>query len=179
MKGSEHHELIDRALAGGLKPEEQRQSQYLLHSDPAFKALWDQELALNRALATIPNAPLSSNFTSIVLQKVRNDHSNSQRWEWTFPWFRTSWSKAIGAASLVLALTAFGVHSFHISKRHRMAQNLEEISPLASVLALAGDKPAEVTQKIDLLADFEAIHTLACVPAHDDVDFTLMAALEK
>jgi hypothetical protein len=177
MKVSEHKELIEQALAGRLSPEQQTRFKALLQRDETFKTLWQEELALNRALSSLPDVPLSSNFTALVVQAARRERPSGRSWR--FPWAGWSWQQASATAAIVLGLGLLGIQYHQLGKRQQMAEHLRKLSPLASVLPSDQPGPEPVNERIELLKNFDAIRTLAYVPEQNDVDVALLAALEK
>src|SRR5687767_717743 len=102
--GNEMNELFTRALRGELSASEKREFDRRLESEPALREAWLLEQSLERALGRLPNIPVSSNFTSLVLQSVRSEQSSSPASR--AGWFRVRFPRlATGLA--VVALTGF------------------------------------------------------------------------
>jgi len=72
-------ELIRLGMQRELTPEEESRLEGWLAAHPEDRAAWDDERALNRALRTMPDVPVSSNFTSRVLQAVDLDEAREGR----------------------------------------------------------------------------------------------------
>lgn len=123
------------------------------------KARWEEETVLNQMLGNLPDAPVSTNFTSRVLQAIdretdRTISGTSRIWEWV----RFNW---IPRAALVIFLLAGGAFSVQQHRRAQVARDVAAVSSAAKV-------PPQWLQ------DFDAINRLNPPP----VDNELLAALQ-
>src|SRR5437764_13595409 len=78
--------LLDTARRPPLTAEEETRLYACLADDPSTRAIWEEEMALNRLLDRLPDAPLSSNFTTQVLQALERADSGQGTSGRTFPW---------------------------------------------------------------------------------------------
>lgn len=156
MNDSEYQMLLVESWKRGLTAEEQARLQAFLAEQPGRAADWERETALNDALNRLPDVPMASNFTALVMQAVERENKRPapQRGE-SFGWF-TRWLRrpASGLAwAGALALLAWsGYEQFHARPERERAKELSLI--MKTVAPEAG-----------VFEDFEAIQRL---PAADD-----------
>lgn len=174
MKNPDIHALISRALKGELTREEQAEFDRLAREDGQFKAEWEKqnalERALDRALAVLPNAPISSNFTSLVLQEALR--TEPVRRPEKRRWFQFSLPRI--AAGLV-AMVAIGIavrQQRESALRRDLAQTVNTFSDVAYVMS------KDETPSTEIFENFEAISRLS-LPAESEMDIELMVALQK
>src|ERR1700759_4843092 len=89
MSDAEFNELIDKAMAGRLTPEEEFRWNALLAERPDL----EENVAVGRALGALPAPPaVSSTFTALVLDGIRQDERRGERSEtpswWSLPRWR-------------------------------------------------------------------------------------------
>ena len=166
---NEMDDLIIRALRGQLTEAEARDFQRRLQNNQALREAYAFEQGLEKALEHLPNVPISSNFTSLVLQKVRAEQPRSlteQR-----GWMRYRFARlATGLAAATIA----GVLSIH---HYRRAEQQEMMARVTGFTEVASALSSEQAPNL-LLQDFEAIKRLA-VPAESELDLELLVALQK
>ena len=167
--GNEMNELLTRALRGELSASEKREFDRRLESEPALREAWLLEQNLERALGRLPNIPVSSNFTSLVLQSVRSEQSSSPASR--AGWFRVRFPRlATGLA--VVALTGFlTLHQYRRAQDQEMARSVGSFTQVASALS-PEQRPGLAFQ------DFEAIQRYS-LPSESELDLELLAALQK
>src|SRR5580765_6440695 len=78
MNDSEYNELRAASWRRKLSPEEELQAQEYWAAHPEAQADWEEDVALTRQLHDLPDAPLSSNFTSLVLRAIDAEERVSQ-----------------------------------------------------------------------------------------------------
>src|SRR4051794_38306371 len=106
MKNPEFDELIDKAMAGRLAPEEETRWRRLLAKHPEL----EEEMALGRALTAMPPPPhVSSNFTSRVLQEI-NREKRASRFFWE-DWFR--FPRLARLAGTAVVICGVGIGAIH------------------------------------------------------------------
>ena len=135
-----------------------------LAKNPEALADLEIEVGLTRALAKLPNAPVSSNFTARVLQAVELEAKRQERRpaKSVFAWLRRGWLPKTAVASLVVCAGLFALHRQTIVARARLAHEVAAVSAASAAVS----NPE----------DFDAIRLLN-KPASADVD--LLAALTK
>ncbi len=167
MNDPVYHELRDLAARRPLTPAEEARLEAWLTAHPEARADWEQEAALDRLLRELPPAPVSSNFTALVLQALDAEERVAARAAQAAPW-RLSWrnifSPRVASVGLLLALGVAGAFEYRTYTRTQLAPGVRDVS---SVVALTGP---------DVLQDFEAIHELPAAPAKADLD--LLATLQ-
>lgn len=175
MSQVDHQELLERAAADRLTPEEQRQFAELLNSNEAFLQAWQEEKLLRKALAGLKDVPLSSNFTSQVLVELdRQERAERQR---PASFFRIpGWAKGLSGLAAACVALMLGVTSYQRHQRTEMAQSLATISDVTTVLATGEE---DVDQAAAILTDFDAISRLSSVPAEPELDVELLLALQR
>lgn len=177
MNRVDQTELLLRAVTRKLTPEEQARFDQLIASDPAFREAWEEEKTLEQSLAALPDAPISSNFTSIVLQAAqRQENTRTAAPARFFRWPRLSWTTRLaGMAAACLALV-LGIHQYQTHQRTEVAESLSAISDVTTVLTPEQD---DATQAAALLQDFDAIASLSNMPAEPELDLELLVALQR
>ena len=78
----QNNPLADAVRKGRLSPEQQQQLDAYLAAHPEERTGWDEELALNHLLDQVPDVPVSSNFTALLLQRVQRENSSPQVRAW-------------------------------------------------------------------------------------------------
>src|SRR5690349_68499 len=86
-----NNKLVDALRQGRWTATEEAELEVHLAKHPDQRQLWEDELGLNQLLGTLPDHPISSNFTSRVLGAARAHAQNSR----TRPSFSYPWSKAV------------------------------------------------------------------------------------
>lgn len=154
MKDVRNDELIRLSLKPALSPDDEARIEAFLATRPEERATWEEERALGRALQALPDVPVSSNFTSRVMQAVeletaREERSHTQRgWRRAF-WPRLSW------AGLAALLAFFFMHEVRVRKRTQVVGDVVLLSQDSSMLPSA-----------EVLRDFDAINQMRA--ASDD-----------
>src|SRR3954463_1388967 len=109
-------------------------SYVLIH--PEAQQDWEEEMALNQALQSLPNCPISSNFTARVLQAVDLDERQSARLGEKVPalgWLRRLLPR-IAVAALVLGLGGLGYQRVRVHQLDQRAETVEMVTKVASTL---------------------------------------------
>ena len=166
MNDSDDNELRETNWRRKLTPDEEALLQAHLAVHPEAQADWEEEVALSQHLHQLPDVPLSSNFTALVLQAVEADAANPARpaslvarWHaWA-----SGFLPRIASVGLLLVLGMAGLYQYRTFTRAQFAASLKEVRPVAAL-------PAP-----ELFQDFDAIEKLQ-IPAVADED--LLAALQ-
>ena len=176
-------ELIRLSLQRELTAEEESWLEKHFAAQPGGRASWEEERALNRALQTLPDVPVSSNFTARVLQAVEMDearerirHPRGNVW-----WRRILPRFALVPVTLLVAALGLYFHQQHVrNEQTRLAEQarLEQRMHLAQELAKLAKISPELTELHDpeVLADFDAINRLRQASPSGDED--LLIALQ-
>jgi anti-sigma factor RsiW len=152
-------EWVEIAARRPLSAEEQGCLAALLRTDPALAAAWEEEIRLNGCLRRLPDAPVSSNFTALVLAQVARETAQERPratvWPWRV-WLRSrevGWQVGLAGLVLVVGLATY--------RQHQLRSRAEMLSQIAALSELANSPGMEA------LADFVPIRTLAASAAAD------------
>jgi hypothetical protein len=176
MKHPDRSDLLAKAKVLGrseLNPQEQNLFARELKANPGLRAAFEEEKGLEDLLTRLPDFPVSTNFTSLVLQRAEMEgRPSSRKRPPIFPWFRFAFARvATGLVAIsVLGLTI--VHQYHKSQQAEMAENVRSFTGAASVMV------SEQALPVQLLQDFDTIQRLP-PPARSDLDLELLVALQK
>ena len=160
MKNDQNDQWREWIWRRELPPAQRERLRAWLKAHPEARPDWQLEAGLTEALGRLPDVPVPSNFTALVLQAVECDTAAGRHHGLTwFVWSRRPrWLPRIGFAAI---LVGAGLISYHYEvqavQRAAMAQSAVTVSGVAA--ALPGPK---------ILKDFEAIRALGQTPP--DVD---------
>ena len=161
-----YNQLLETSWRRKLTEAEEAELRAFLLSHPEAQADWEEEAGLNQMLGRLEDAPVASNFTSRVLQRVEwesNGKNRTPRFTWN--WWRPAWSWAPGLAlaGLVLGFGAVAFQRHRVTARVELARNVATISSAAAL-----PQPG-------ILEDFEAIRWLSVAQPKADAELlTLM-----
>ena len=151
MNESEYQTLIEASWRRPLTGGEQAQLDRWLAAHPQRQRECELDEPLNDALVRLPDAPVSSNFTSLVMQAVAREQAAVARQPGLLDavrgWFHLPAPRLAWALGLV-AVGWFGLHQHQMGVRHELASG---ISVMANVTSLSDPGALE---------DFEAIQRL-------------------
>lgn len=168
----EHNELIFKALRSELAPREKEAFDRLLLAELEFKQAWEEENALEQSLERLPDAPVSSNFTALVMQAVARDERAPAKTR-VFPWWRFRFIRVATGLALVAGL-GLGIRHFqNNAEQQTMAQSIGAFSEVAAVITPENARAVEVFQ------NFETIRNLEHLPAPSEIDMELLVALQR
>jgi anti-sigma factor RsiW len=158
MPNFDPQELEELAWRGLLTPVQQARLRRHLAAHPGAALQWESEAALTRALNRLPPAPVSSNFTALVLQAVRRAPARSTWWRQidTASWFPAGWKPRVALAATMVCLSLLTVRQYQTLQRQRMARDLASVGSLASL------------QPVGWLKDFQTIENLNRVQVAPD-----------
>lgn len=169
MNPSALDQLIELARRRPLNDAELTRLNELLAASPQAWPDRGPDERLAQLLARLPDAPLASNFTMRVMAEI--DRLNSH--EAAPPpgarhWWRR-WLPRLAGATTVAAVLAAGWWQYRTKRLADYAASVAAVSEVAAPLP-----------DLELLKDFEAIHSFAHVPPGFDVegDLSLLAALQ-
>ncbi|HKQ36538.1 MAG TPA: hypothetical protein VJ063_00590 [Verrucomicrobiae bacterium] len=167
MNESFYQELREISWRRKLTPEEETQLQGWLTAHPDKQAEWELEQSLSEQLRHLSNAPLSSNFTSQVMQALDSELARQEREgrggrNW-LQWLH-KFAPRLAPVSLALVVAV----TFFVHYRGNHVEEQYQAKVVETVVRVASDVPSP-----DILADFETIEKL---PLGSDDD--LLAALQ-
>lgn len=157
MKDVRKEELIRLSMQRELTAAEESELEKTLAAHPQERAECEEERALSRAIRSLPDVPLSSNFTSRILQAVEIEEDRKTRKERRGHGWLRFLRPRVGWAVAVAALVALGLYY----------RSTVEPTPEDVLVSLPIDLAKLPTP--DVLADFDAINQLrqASVTADD------------
>jgi len=161
MNESEFNKLKETSWRRKLTPREEAALADFLAGHLEERSGWESDLRLNQMLNGLPDAPVSSNFTSQVVHAVERDvlESSPHSTRKSFAhWLRSNWLPRVALAALLLGGGVFSVQQY---KRVQVAHDIAAVSSVASI-------PPQWLQ------DFDAINRLSQPPIDDE----LLAALQ-
>ena len=154
------NKLREAGWRGKLTPAEEADLRAWLAAHPEARADWEAEMALNRALAGLPDAPMPSNFTARVCQAVERDQASAGRGGSRWTWRRLL--PRIAVAGAVVAVSLFAYDRREDARRAEMAKGVAAVSDVAGML------------DPEVLRNFDAIRLLGQTPAADQELVALM-----
>lgn len=172
MNDSEYNELRETSWRRKLTPAEEALAQAHWAAHPEAQAEWEEDLALTRQLQELPDAPLSSNFTSLVLQAVETEcetvphESPCPLGFWWSRWVRRPALRMAFPALIILLGAA--VFSHHQNKARRLVAR--DVGEVIRVTTLPGP---EVFENFDAIQQLQPV-SLSSTDSRDD---DLLAAL--
>jgi negative regulator of sigma E activity len=129
-----------------------------LNAQPGVQADLEIESRLSEALADLPDAPMPSNFTALVLQAIEREgvrpHATGWNWYWTW---RVLVPRA-AVAAVVIFFAGLGIHH-HELNAHRAA-----LAKKVVLMAAAQPMPS-----VDALKNFNAIQRMSQPHADDEL----------
>jgi anti-sigma factor RsiW len=164
MQEHEHNELWERSLRGQLTPGEKAQLEAWLAVRPELRAEWEEEVALCQIVKRLPDVPVSSNFTALVMQAVEREQRvevPAREAAGFFVWLRHHFAQV--AASTAVVMLAGGL----VLRQHQQAEQqvvTNQMKELAQVVPVPS---------VDVLKDYEAIRRLSQVSAEPDMELLL------
>lgn len=141
-----------------------------LSTHPELGKEWDKDLALANALHGMPDTPLASNFTDLVMQAVERESKGQVKTK-PLAWIKSGWQKWIprfAAAACVVGISFMGYKNHVETTQTDMAISVKEITRMAALSVGPHTPPTRVWQ------DFEAIRELNTVRP----DVELLALLQ-
>jgi hypothetical protein len=158
MPDSVSQELTELAWRRGLTPDEQARLRQYLAARPQARRQWEYEAALTRGLNSLPPAPVSSNFTALVLQAVQRAPARPVWRRRLDPalWLPRGWMPRLALGATMVCLSLLTVREYQTIQRQRMARDLASVGSLATL------------QPVDWLQNFHTIENLSRVEVADD-----------
>jgi anti-sigma factor RsiW len=164
MNDVRKEELIRIGMQRELTPEEESRLEAWLAAHPEARAQWEEERALSRALRSLPDVAVSSNFTARVWQAVDLEEAQEDRRARGKSWrhlLLPRWRWGVAAALLV----SLGLFELRTVKQAQFNKQLRIVSrdvarlPSPEVLedfdAIARLQEVSVTSDDELLAAFK------------------------
>jgi hypothetical protein len=151
-----------------LTPDEESRLELYFAANPEARSEWEEERALGRALQSLPDAPVSSNFTSRVLQEVELEQAREERQERPArAWFSRFFPR-LGWVTTVALMAALILQYRSIRQERTINDVAHDIAGLSREMRRSPEP--------EVLQDFEVIERLRLAAAPSDDD--LLAALQ-
>jgi len=168
MTESEYLELREFAWRRRLTPEEKSNLDAYLLVHPEAQQDWEDEAVLNQLLANVPDAPLSSNFTALVLQQIDLEERRAGRAYSKWLHRLRSWLPRFAVAILVVGLAGLGYRQYELNEAREKSKYLDRL-----ITGMAATFPDEKIWK-----DFDAIAKLGqpVAPAQDEILWAALAS---
>lgn len=168
--GNEVNELITKALRGELTQAERAELDRRMELNPGLREAYGKEVGLEHLLERLPNSPVPSNFTSLVLRAVRKE-DRVQPTAQKFPWVRFRIARLATGLAVVTVAGILSIHQYQKAEEQEMVRSVASFTEVAAAMS-PEQRPGLVFQ------DFEAIERLT-VPTEADLDLELLVALQK
>ena len=169
MNEAEYRELMEAGWRRRLTPAEQAQLHPWLAEHPEHCVEAGDEAGLSHLLERLPDAPVPSNFTALVLQAARRESARpaprpflSELWARLFP------RPAAGAAwlALMLCLGWLAVQQTQSNSRRQRAAELVTVSGAAALSDPALLQDFDAIRRLPQPEDEELFAVLSLVPAN-------------
>src|SRR5215212_9052056 len=105
MSDVRKEELVRLSAKRELTPEDESRLESYFSADPRARAEWEEERALSRAVQSLPDVAVSSNFTARVLHEVDLAESALKREHSRPAWWQRIWPKLGWATTAILLAT--------------------------------------------------------------------------
>ncbi|MBG86228.1 MAG: hypothetical protein CMO80_04930 [Verrucomicrobiales bacterium] len=168
MNEAEYRELLEIRRQRELTPAELHQLEQWLAAHQEHAEEWEEEDTLSKLIGGLPDAEISSNFTSQVWQKIELDAREREAPRPTWLGFlRGQWlriPRLAWAVATLLLLVA-------LVQKHEQPENNSEVAE-----ALVPVSELVQVPTVEMLQDFDAINAMA--HALTEPDMELLAVLE-
>jgi anti-sigma factor RsiW len=164
INDSDRNSLIRAGLHRQVTAAERAHWENWLRAHPDDAAECEMELALNRALRQLPDKPVASNFTDLVLQAVVRESKLEGRprlrlWE---SWLGArGWISKIAVTAVIVSTGVLSYYQYQVRTRLELARSVAQVSGVTSLL------------NAEVLQNFDVINRLAQVPAQMDDELYL------
>jgi len=152
MDDADYQNLRETGWRRPLTPAEEERLRGIVAAQPALRTQWEEEAALNRLLARMPAARVSSNFTARVVQAARGAPVTpawSERLA-PFRWLSRNWLPRVALGLAMVCCGVFSFREYQAVHRAQMARQLAAVPPM------------------EWLKDFDTINRLNKVAVADD-----------
>ncbi|MDB6058583.1 MAG: hypothetical protein JWO95_2427 [Verrucomicrobiales bacterium] len=155
MNKPTYNELKEKSWVEPLSAAERAELRNYLSANPELQQEWDEEASLTTVLNRLPNVPVSSNFTSLVMQAVKRVDVETERKQ-TRSFWRFGWLPKFGIAIAMLCLGTFSFHEYQVTTRAKLAADVKEFAESAPI------------PQVDWLKNFDTIEQMSKVQVADN-----------
>ena len=163
-------QLIETSRSEKLKPTEQQLLEDCFKTHPELRARWEQERRLSKMLTSLPDVPLSADFTEQVLRKVRAERVTVAPAPVKRDWFRILRSGQLAKIAAVFCILASLGTGFYWQQQSR--SRVHNIASSLTTIAETADQVYAVSE-----ADLEAIMVISESDALSEADDELWMAM--
>ena len=105
---------------------------------PEFEAEIREEAGLNQLLDQLPDAPVASNFTSLVLQAVKAEENRLSREKRGWPAWRVGfgWVSRLAIAGFSLVLGVLTFQQYQVARHAELTQFAKSVEKVSHVATL-------------------------------------------
>ncbi len=124
-----------------------------LQTRPGLRAEFESEIALQKALGTLSNVPVATNFTARLLEAARREAGQAERLEASkrFGWLGNipAWLPRLGFGAVIVVAGLFSYQQFESGEQKRMLDSVAAVSEVSTL-------PTP-----EILQDFDAIRAMS------------------
>jgi len=170
MNSPIHDELIRLGLKRELTDDDRARIDATLAAHPELREQWEADAALGRVLRHLPDVPVSSNFTSRVLDAIELEERAvvraAVRSSWR-DWLRRVQPRLSWVFALALVV-AFGTYQYRVQQGTRARTQIEQAHFVHEIRDLSQEMAALPGPEV--FKDFEAINQFRQVSSVSDDD---------
>lgn len=152
--------LQEAVWRSALSPEQAKDLESWLETHPDQCAEWQEEQALTRILARLPEQTVPSNFTARVLDAIDRVEPQTSRSPGIslLGWLRSmGWVPRLTGVAVLVVAGYLGHHQYQTSQRATLARDVAQVSELA-----------EAVPSVEIFQDFDAIRNLQSAAVPDE-----------
>jgi hypothetical protein len=161
MNDAEYNHLREESWRRVLTAAEEGRLQAHLAAHPDAPADWEAEKSLTQFLADLPDVPVSSNFTSLVLQAVDREAGASVQRQSVLDGLKSFLRRPVSRLAWVAAVFTIAFVGLQQYRAWQRFQMVESVAHIPSVAALPDPR---------LFQDFDAIQRLNQLATVDDAE---------
>ncbi|HMJ91112.1 MAG TPA: hypothetical protein VK530_14915 [Candidatus Acidoferrum sp.] len=170
MNNPIHDELIRLSLKRELNNEDRARIDAALAAHPELREQWETDAALGRMLRQLPDAPISSNFNSRVMEAIELEERETQRatnrprWR---AWLRRVQPRMSWALALAL-VSALSAYQYRVQQGTKARAQVEQAQFVHEIRNLSQDMVSLPGPEV--FKDFEVINQFRQVSSVSDDD---------
>ena len=161
MTPEEFQQLKDKARTGGLSTDERAVLRGYLAAHPAAAADWEDDDALDRGLAALPDVPVSPDFNARVMAEVRREAGHRSTAPVQSVGTRSNVVRFPGFSRMLNPLAAAAVVALLIGGSALVWRQQRDLRHAAMAESLAKFSDTTAVPGVEVLRDFAAIQRLS------------------
>lgn len=171
MNDTEFKQLIESSwrAKSNAADEARLHEHFALH--PEARAAWAEETELTSLLSKVSAPAVSTNFTSLVMQRIDREEQKHRSNPFEFlnrHFFRFAIGRSVAFAVILLGVGVVTYQQYLVREREHVADSVARLSTAADIPSL--DNSAKIWR------DFESINRMS--KTSGEADLELLAALE-